>query len=108
MTTKELKELLESIDGFKNKVAYLAFEEGSAPKLPFICYYMDEINPFGADGINYYNARDYVIELYSKLRNEEIEKKLEDKLTEAEIFYQKQVTYLDDERMYEAIYLIEI
>lgn len=108
MTIAEVKTMLESIEGFGEKVAYHSFPVGDAPELPFICFIETNSNNFSADGIAYADIHHIQIELYSQYRDIESENLIQDKLTENTIFYQKTLVYLDDEKCFECIYEIEV
>lgn len=104
----ELKNILESITGFKNKVAYRAFPVGKAPTLPFICYLETGTNNFYADGKVYKSASVVDIELYSRNRDIVSENLIEDKLEENGIAWEKDIEYIDDQKCYEVIYTVEV
>lgn len=108
MTLPEIKTLLEGISGFDKKVVYYAWAEGQAPPLPFIVYFEEGINPMSADGINYYNAKQITIELYAQNKDLTSEAAVEAALTAAGIFYSKIEEYLEDEKVFETIYEIEV
>lgn len=104
----KLKKILESIPGFENKVAYRAFPVGKAPKLPFICYLQTGTNNFFADNKVYRTAKEVDIELYSQLRDEISEELIEEALYNNNITWTKSIEYLDDEKVYEVIYTVEV
>ena len=105
---EELRQLLESIKGFRNKVAYRAFPVNEAPKLPFICYLETGTDNFYADNTVYQSASVVDIELYSRNRDIVSEKLIEEKLRENHITWSKDIEYLDDEKCYETIYTVEV
>lgn len=105
---EELSIILESIAGFKDKVAYRSFPVGEAPKLPFICYLETQTNNIYADNEVYMSMSVVDIELYSKHRDLRSEKKIEDKLRENHITWTKDIEYIDDEKCYEVIYTVEV
>lgn len=104
----KLKKILESIPEFENKVAYRAFPVGEAPKLPFICYLQTGTNNFFADNKVYTTAKEVDIELYSQLRDEISEELIEEALYNNNITWTKSIEYLDDEKVYEVIYTVEV
>lgn len=53
-------------------VAYRAFPEEEAPKLPYICYQNPENNNFAADGIVFFLAREIQVELYTKNKEDDL------------------------------------
>lgn len=105
---EELKNILESIPGFSNKVAYRAFPEKEAPRLPFICYLETSTHNFYADGKVYSNTSIVDIELYSRFRDTTSETKLENVLRSNGITWTKDIEYIDSERCYETIYTVEV
>lgn len=105
---EELRQLLESIKGFRNKVAYRAFPVNEAPKLPFICYLETGTDNFYADNTVYQSASVVDIELYSRNRDRVSEKLIEEKLRENHITWTKNFEYIEDEKCYETIYTVEV
>lgn len=105
MTYQEINQLIES---FGLPSAYYSFPENDAPPLPFIVFYYPEYNDLGADNINYQEIADLVIELYTENKDFELEKSIEQKLTEQGLYFEKSQTYIKAERMYEVIYQFEI
>ena len=80
--------------------AYDHFAEGESLEPPFICYLCPGTNHFGADGKVYFKINEVHIELYTDLKNPKLEKKLEDILDDASIFYNKTETWIDSEKLY--------
>ena len=108
MTLEQLSTTLESIEGFSGKVVYYAWPEGQAPALPFICYLENGSNGFAADGISFYASRRIDIELYTRLRDMTSEGAVEAALTEASIYWSKEINYIDSEKCYQITYEVEI
>lgn len=106
MTLKDLYNLLNA--EFTGKVAYNFFPEGAVPELPYICILELESDNFGADNKVYHKRKNVNIELYTEYKDETTESILENLLDSAEIFYESSDTYIEDERMYERIYEIEV
>lgn len=73
---------------------------------PYVCYFQDSSNNFAADGIVYYSSKVIVVRLYTEKRNEETEALIEDALLG--IFYSKSISFLDDQKIYEISYQIEV
>lgn len=105
---KDLKLILESITGFEKKIAYRAFPENKAPKLPFICYLETGTDNFFADNKVYKSITVVDIELYSRNRDLDSEKLIEDKLDENLIPWDREVIYLESEKCYETVYTVEV
>lgn len=108
MKIENVKELLESIDGFENKVAFYEFPEDLVPPLPFICFICTDDNNFSADGIVYHAFTNFAVELYTQYKDEETEEKVEQTFTEHGIYYTKETTYLDDEKVWLIVYEMEL
>lgn len=88
--------------------AYHHFEEEEAPNPPFLVYLYPKSDNFAADGINYQGISELDIELYTDAKEREIEKKVEAVLKQHGIFYVKQETYIESERLYEVLYEMEV
>lgn len=105
MTLTEIKRMLD-VTGLP--VTERAWPEGKAPPLPFICYLVDPdgSDNFAADGVVYCAIDELQVELYTKYRDPNTEAKVEEAL--ASHFWQKTVTYLDDEKCYQIQYELEV
>lgn len=104
----EAKDVRAIITAAGLPAAYRAWTEGKAPALPYCVYYAGRANNMSADGIVFFTAQRYTIEMYTDEKDPATEKKLEDALTAAGIFWVKDETYIEDERMNEIIYEIEV
>ena len=100
---KEFKNLLEK-SGLP--VAYREFPKNDAPELPFICYNETGTNNFPADGIVYHVTNQIDVELYTKIKDLEVEDKVEKALSS--FFWNKTETYLDDEMCFQIVYELEV
>lgn len=103
MGIEQIKTMLESTG---LPVVYMAWEEGSAPALPWIAYRVLYSNNFSADGVVYQPIDRITVELYSKLKDQESEDKVESALSS--LFWEKSETYIDDERCYQVAYEFEV
>lgn len=102
MKPNELFEMLK-LTGLP--VAYRMFQEEQ--ELPYIIFYESERPSFSADNRNYHNYRRYNIELYTEVKDFEIEKKLENLLDGKGIFWEQIADdYIDEEKMNEVVYQI--
>ena len=86
--------------------AYDHFAEGESPNPPFICYLIPNSDNFSADGIVYHEIEDIDIELYCDKKDPITEKKIADFLTANKIYYEKQETYIESEKMILVIFEI--
>ncbi|MGG3737534.1 hypothetical protein [Aeribacillus pallidus] len=103
MTQAELYQALKSI-GYP--VAYGSFSSPVTP--PFIVYQFAYSNDMMADNINYVPIENFQVELYTDKKDLAAEKKVQDKLKELGLPYRKFETYLDEEKVYQILYEIQI
>ena len=106
MKLSSLKTILE---GTGIPFAYHSWPVGKAPALPWGVYLEAYGNSFGADGIAYSTARHMQVELYTAGKVPTSEKKIEDALAAAGLYYQKtEETYLETEHCFETLYELEV
>lgn len=103
---EDMFELLKSIDGYADKVAYYEWPINEAPPLPFICFFSPTEAAFAADNINYFAAPRYTVELYTKERDLVEEAKLKAAFTAAGLYYSMETEYLNDERVQMTVFTI--
>ena len=88
--------------------AYDHFAEGESPEPPFICFLIPGSDNFAADGRVYYKINSVNVELYTDLKDPELEERLETVLDGHGIFYRKTEVWIDSERLYEVLYQFEL
>lgn len=88
--------------------AYWSFPEGEAPALPYLTYFENGTDNFGADNKVYHKIKSISVELLTKQKDPAAEAAVEAALDEAEIFWDKTETHLDDEDAFEVIYSLEV
>lgn len=103
MTLRDLHNRLQKT-GYP--VAYRFFAEPQEP--PFLCYLVAYTNNQGADNVAWQKINHIQIELYTKNKDLTAERRVEDVLTEAGLFFNAQETYIDTEKIYQRIYEIEV
>lgn len=108
MTVQEVMSLLNSISEFNGKVAYSHFKEGSAPALPFICFYVDETDNFKADDKVYLKRQTILIELYTSTKSPSTEALVEKALDDAGIPWDYSESYIESESVYLITYEVEV
>lgn len=108
MTLSGLRTVVSQISGFSTKVAYRAFPVGKAPALPFICISETGTDNFGADNIVYQVIQNVDIELYTKRKDVQTERKVEAQLHESGLFWEKTETYIESENCYEIVYSVTL
>ena len=102
-----MDEIITILEELGIPFAYDHFAEGEGPDPPFICYRCPNSDNFAADGTVYFPITEIDIELYTDRKDPDIEKKLEDALTEKDIFFDKTETWIDSEKLYEVLYSFE-
>lgn len=106
MTIPQMKTLLESVNGFANKVTYYEWPLNEAPALPFVCFFSASETDFAADNINYYSVPRFAVEVYTKLRDLDTEALFETMFRNNDIYFTKGTEYLNDERCWVTVYTI--
>ena len=104
MTHNEIVEMLEETN---LPIAYDHFAEGESPDPPFICFLFPGSDNFSADGRVYLKIRNVNVELYTDLKDPELETRLETVLDRHGIFYQKTEVWIEEEKLYEVLYQFE-
>ena len=105
MTYSEIVEMLEETG---LPAAYDHFSEGESPDPPFICFLFPGADNFSVDGKVYLKVRNVNVELYTDLKDPELEQTLETVLDQHGIFYQKTEVWIDSEKLYEVLYQFEM
>lgn len=103
MRLEELKTLLGTTG---LPVTYRAWPENDAPPMPYICYLVTYSNNFGADNQVYHKIDHIQVELYTKLKDQEAEDRVENALSS--LYWDKTEEYIDSERCYQILYEIEV
>ena len=101
-------EIASMIDSTELNNAYYQYPEGEAPELPYILFYYPNRDDFQADDKNYAKIPQLNIELYTKEKDFEKEKLIEDLLDANDITYDKEEQYIEAEEMYEVLYTMEV
>lgn len=104
MGLDELKTLLAAV----YPTAYWSFPEKQAPAMPYIVFFEEGSDNFGADNRVYFQTKRIAVELMTKNKDTAAEAALEAAFAAADIFWNKTATHLDDEDAYEVIYEIEV
>jgi hypothetical protein len=103
MTQAELYQALKSI-GYP--VAYGSFSSPVTP--PFITYQFAFSSDMIADNHNYVDIGNFQVELYTDKKDLATEQKVQDKLKELGLPYRKFEAYLDEEKMYQILYEVQL
>ena len=101
------------LDEFKEKLAacglplaYRSFPEGAAPPLPYVVYYAPNETNFAADGENYFNIKQIIVELYTRNKDVASEASVEQALAFA--IWDKTEEYIEAEKCYQIVYNLEV
>ena len=103
-----MDKLLEILAEIGIPFAYDHFAEGESPEPPFICYMLPGTNNFAADGIAYFKINEVNIELYTDIKDLDVEQRIEAVLDRYGIFYAKSEVWIESERLYEILYSFEM
>ena len=104
----ELHEIVSMLAELGIPLAYHHFAEGESPAPPFLLYLSPGSDNFSADGRVYWKADQLDVELYTDLKDPELEERLEAVLDAAGLFYNKTESYIDSEKLYEILYEMEV
>ena len=88
--------------------AYDHFAEGEAPDPPFLAFLLSRSDNFSADGRVYAKINVLQFELYTDEKRPDIEARVEDVLDGHGLFYEKSEVWIDEERLYEVLYEMEV
>ena len=103
-----MDKLLEIVAEIPIPSAYDHFAEGESPSPPFITYLLPGSDNFAADGKVYFRITEVHIELYTDVKDPEVESRVEAVLDEHGIFYDKTEVWIDSEKLYEVLYSFEM
>ena len=101
-------EIVEMLNETGLPLSYDHFAEGESPEPPFLIFLFPRSDNFSADGRVYKKINELNIELYTNLKQPELEARIEAVLDEHEIFYNKSEVWIAEERLYEVLYSTEV
>lgn len=108
----DIKGLKAVLDSTKLPVTYHSWKSSDPnnppPQPPYIIFMLKNSDNTGADNRVYYKRNYYNIELYTNKKDIAAEQKLEDAFDSASIYYEKTESYIDEEKMFDISYKIEI
>lgn len=88
--------------------AYDHFAEGDSPNPPFLCWMTSQSDHFSADGSAYLKISEVHLELYTDYKDPAIEEKVEEVLDDNRIFYSKSEVWIENEQLFEVLYIFEM
>lgn len=106
MTLENLHATLSAV--LPDKVVYNAWPVGEAPPLPYMCYYSTGADNFGADNKVYNSNRNVRIELYTRSKDLTTEAAVETALNGVGLYWTRDESYIDDEKVFMTIYEVTI
>lgn len=105
MTYKEIATMIGSVG---LPYAYYQFHDSTPQTPPFICFYYANTDDVYADCKNYQRITELTIEFYSDTKDFGNEATIEATLETAGLTYRKYEQFLDDEKMHETVYEMEV
>ena len=105
MNYREVKQMVASF-GFP--FTYYSFPEKEAPALPYVLFYYPTMTPETAGDTHHAQIYSLNVELYTRNKDFSVESAVENVLLEAGMVFTKEETYLNDEHMFEVLYLMEV
>ena len=96
------------IEEVKLPYAYHHFVEGESPDPPFLVFLYPNSDNFAADGVVYFKVNQLNIELYTDIKDVELEENVEAVLDKHGIFYEKSEVWIESENLYEVLYQMEV
>lgn len=103
MTYQKLEQLLALLG-----IPFAFHHWDRPPQMPYGVYFDDSTDNFEADDIAYAVIRHFNIELYVRQRDPDLESRLEDILTGTDLYWDKDVSYIESDRAYQISYEIEV
>ena len=103
-----MDKLVELLERISLPFTYHHFAEGESPNPPFVIYFIPEQDHFSADGVIYHKQLAVRFELYTDKKEPEKEKMIEQVFSQYQIYYQKESIWIEEEKLYETIYLFEM
>lgn len=88
--------------------AYHHFAEGESPDPPFAVFYYPGDGNFAADGKVYFKINQLHVEIYTDVKDPELEQRVEAVLDGRGLFYRKAEAWIESERLYEVLYQMEV
>ena len=105
MTYEQIAEMMEEMG---LPFAYHHFAEGESPAPPFLIFLSPGENTFSADNSMYFSFKKLDIELYTDVKNPELEKQVEQVLKRHKIYYTKSEVWIESEKLHEVLYETEV
>ena len=105
MTYEQINEMMQEME---LPFAYQHYAEGESPAPPFLLFLSPGENTFSADNSMYFSFKMLDFELYTDVKNPELEKLVELVLKRHKIYYTKSEVWIESEKLYEVLYETEV
>ncbi len=105
MTYAQIAEMREEMG---RTYAYHHLAQVKSPPPPFLLFLSPGENTFSADNQMYFSFKQLDIELYTDIKNPELEKQIEQVLKRHKIYYTKSEVWIESEKLYEVLYETEV
>ena len=105
MSYEEINEMMQEIG---LPFAYHHFAEGESPDPPFALFLSPGEDTFSADNLMYHSFKELHIELYTDEKSPDTEQRVEEVLTQHNIYYTKSEVWIESEKLYEVLYIMEV
>lgn len=102
------EEIVTMLGGMGLPFAYHHYAEGESPEPPFVIYLSPGSDNFSADGKVYFKVKQLDVELYTDKKMPELEERLEAIFDRYGLFYEKNESYIESEKLYEVLYEMEV
>lgn len=102
------KEISQMVAGAGLPYAYYQFPEDTPQAPPFICFFFSQTDDVFADDTNYQRIVQLNIELYTNVKDFDLEASLEEILQNNNLTYYKEENYIDSEKLYQIAYEMEV
>jgi predicted ABC-class ATPase len=89
-------------------VAYSNFKSKGLPEPPYIVYFRNNSNNISSDDKVHGKSNVFQIELYTKYKDLEAEKKVEDVLNVLNSEYTTDEDYIDSEEVFQVVYTLKL
>lgn len=108
MTQADLFAALKSLGLPVTYSEFVSTPENPAPLPPFINYQFSDSSDLMADNQNFAEIGNYQVELYTDKKDLAREKLVQDKLKELTLPYTKVEARIEEEKLYQVIYTIQL
>lgn len=110
MTPQQIYQMLAGVSADVPWAYYrfLDTQENPAPAPPFGCFFYPSSDDLFADDANYQRVTELDVELYTDNKDFELEASFEAALAANGLAWEKEETYLDDERMHMTTWTMQV